>query len=105
MTMDRDVLRAVGGFRQCPGTWTPAAGGPARGRRRVYHAGLGVLRRTAGAATWDTGLGYFLTRQGLAASGAGSRPVACWRTHEPTPEPARVRRNDWSSLDVPALGT
>ncbi len=77
MTMDRDVLRAVGGFRPVPRHVDArlledlrAAGG------RVYRTqGLGyVLRRTAGGHTWDTGLGYFLTRQGLAAQWRGFRP-------------------------------
>ncbi|HEU5036727.1 MAG TPA: hypothetical protein VFT70_06975 [Nocardioides sp.] len=77
MTMDRDRLREVGGFRSVPRHVDArlledvrAAGG------RVYRTqGLGyVLRRTAGGHTWDTGLGYFLTRQSLADQWRGFRP-------------------------------
>lgn len=77
MTMDRALLRAVGGFRSVPRHVDArlledvrAAGG------RVYRTqGLGyVLRRTAGGHTWDSGLGYFLTRQSLAAQWRGFRP-------------------------------
>jgi hypothetical protein len=77
MTIDRGLLRAVGGFRSVPRHVDAAlledvraAGG------RVYRTqGLGyVLRRTAGGHTWDTGLGYFLTRQSLADQWRGFRP-------------------------------
>jgi hypothetical protein len=77
MTIDRDLLRAVGGFRSVPRHVDArlledvrAAGGS------VYRTqGLGyVLRRTTGGHTWDTGLGYFLTRQSLAAQWRGFRP-------------------------------
>ncbi|GAB3198655.1 hypothetical protein GCM10027062_13360 [Nocardioides hungaricus] len=77
MTMDRALLRAVGGFRPVPRHVDArlledvrAAGG------RVYRTqGLGyVLRRTAGGHTWDSGLGYFLTRSSLAGQWRGFRP-------------------------------
>ncbi len=77
MTIDRGLLREVGGFRSVPRHVDArlledvrAAGG------RVYRTqGLGyVLRRTAGGHTWDTGLGYFLTRQSLADQWRGFRP-------------------------------
>ncbi|GAB6984565.1 glycosyltransferase family 2 protein [Nocardioides pyridinolyticus] len=77
MSIDRALLRAVGGFRSVPRHVDArlledvrAAGG------RVYRTqGLGyVLRRTAGGHTWDSGLGYFLTRQSLAAQWRGFRP-------------------------------
>lgn len=77
MTIDRDLLRAVGGFQSVPRHVDArlledvrAAGGS------VYRTqGLGyVLRRTAGGHTWDTGLGYFLTRQSLADQWRGFRP-------------------------------
>lgn len=77
MCLDRGLLRAVGGFRPVPRHVDArlledvrAAGG------RVYRThGLGyVLRRTSGGHTWDTGLGYFLTRQSLAAQWRGFRP-------------------------------
>lgn len=77
MTIDRALLRAVGGFRSVPRHVDArllddvrAAGGS------VYRTqGLGyVLRRTAGGHTWETGLGYFLTRASLAAQWRGFRP-------------------------------
>lgn len=77
MTIDRALLRAVGGFRSVPRHVDArlledvrAAGGG------VYRTqGLGyVLRRTEGGHTWDTGLGYFLTRQSLAGQWRGFRP-------------------------------
>lgn len=77
MTIDRALLRAVGGFQSVPRhvdarllESVRAAGGS------VYRTqGLGyVLRRTAGGHTWDTGLGYFLTRQSLAGQWRGFRP-------------------------------
>lgn len=77
MTIDRALLRAVGGFQSVPRHVDArlledvrAAGG------RVYRTqGLGyVLRRTAGGHTWDSGLGYFLTRASLAAQWRGFHP-------------------------------
>ena len=77
LTIDRALLRAVGGFRSVPRHVDArllddvrAAGG------RVYRTqGLGyVLRRTSGGHTWDAGLGYFLTRRSLAAQWRGFRP-------------------------------
>lgn len=77
MTIDRALLRAVGGFRSVPRHVDArlledvrAAGGS------VFRTqGLGyVLRRTAGGHTWETGLGYFLTRKSLAAQWRGFRP-------------------------------
>ena len=77
MTLDRALLRAVGGFRSVPRHVDArlledvrAAGGS------VYRTqGLGyVLRRTTHGHTWDTGLGYFLTRQSVAAQWRGFRP-------------------------------
>jgi hypothetical protein len=77
MTLDRALLRAVGGFRSVPRHVDArllddvrAAGGS------VYRTqGLGyVLRRTTHGHTWDTGLGYFLTRQSVAGQWRGFRP-------------------------------
>jgi hypothetical protein len=77
MTLDRALLRAVGGFRSVPRHVDAgllddvrAAGGS------VYRTqGLGyVLRRTSQGHTWDTGLGYFLTRQSVAGQWRGFRP-------------------------------
>ncbi|CAI9405927.1 hypothetical protein [Nocardioides sp. T2.26MG-1] len=77
MALDRGLLREVGGFRPVPRHVDArlledvrAAGG------LVYRTqGLGyVLRRAAGGHTWDTGLGYFLTRQSVAAQWRGFRP-------------------------------
>ena len=51
------------------------AGGTAAGGSVFRTQGLGyVLRRTAGGHTWETGLGYFLTRKSLAAQWRGFRP-------------------------------
>lgn len=79
MTVDRAVLRGLGGFRQVHRfvdaqliDAVRAAGGS------VYRTcGLGyVLRRTAAGHTWDTGLGYFLRRQAVADQWRGFRPSA-----------------------------
>lgn len=83
MTLDRALLRAVGGFRSVPRHVDArlledvrAAGGS------VYRTqGLGyVLRRTTHGHTWDTGLGYFLTRQSVAAQWRGFRPSSLLET-------------------------
>lgn len=77
LMIERAVLREVGGFRSVPRHVdarlfedVSAAGG------RVYRThGLGyVLRRTAHGHTWETGLGYFLTRQAVSAQWRGFRP-------------------------------
>ena len=75
--IDRSVLRGVGGFRrvsahvdlQLFGS-VLAAGGT------IYRThGLGyTLRRTASGHTWETGLGYFLSRRSLVDQWHGFRP-------------------------------
>ncbi len=79
MMIDRSLLRAVGGFRpvrrfvdaQLLDAVRVAGGSTYRTHGLGY-----LLRRTSAGHTWDTGLGYFLTRQAVADQWHGFRPSA-----------------------------